>query len=56
MAKTAKYCLLAVGIQEVLGEISEQYGLFGSRYEEISGNYFAKMIEKKERENRSIKF
>ena len=25
---------------------SEQYGLFGSRYEEISGNYFAKMIEK----------
>ena len=26
---------------------SEQYGLFGSRYEEISGNYFAKMIEKK---------
>lgn len=26
---------------------SEQYGLFGSRYEEISGSYFAKMIEKK---------
>ena len=26
---------------------SEQYGLFGSRYEEISGRYFAKMIEKK---------
>jgi hypothetical protein len=25
---------------------SEQYGVFGSRYEEISGNYFAKMIEK----------
>lgn len=26
---------------------SEQYRLFGSRYEEISGRYFAKMIEKK---------
>ena len=26
---------------------SEQYELFGSRYEEISCNYFAKMIEKK---------
>lgn len=25
---------------------SEQYELFGSRYEEISGKYFAKMIEK----------
>ena len=26
---------------------SEHYKWFGSRYEEISGNYFAKMIEKK---------
>lgn len=26
---------------------SEHYGLFGSRYEEISDNYFSKMIEKK---------
>lgn len=29
------------------GCIAEHYKWFESRYEEISGNYFAKMIEKK---------